>query len=166
MDIDSLVELKYLTSGTNSYYDMIEPHIAFRNDITLYEYEVQKFEEMRLDSVMLNMYNGDVNCLKDMDVIIYINGIDNPLNIVEGMILLYPEQYNLQSFRLEPTTPKTGTDDNSIAASLSVPNKTTRKDTNRQSFVSSGYSLPPVVLEESKLAVTLDNGKIVIGGIN
>lgn len=164
MDIESLTELKYIISGTNSYYDIIEPHIAFRSDITLYEYEAQKFEEMRLDSVMLNMYNGDVSVLKDMDVIIYINGIDNPLNIVEGMILLYPEQSTLQSFRLEPTEPKNV--DTNITSILATPNKTTRKDSSRKSFVDNGYSLPPTVLEESKPAVTLNNGKIVVGGLN
>lgn len=164
MNIESLTELKYITSGTNSYYDIIEPHIAFRNDIQLYEYEVQKFEEMRLDSVMLNMYNGDVDVLKDMDVIIYINGIDNPLNIVEGMILLHPEQSSLQSFRLEPTLPKNN--DTNVTFALAKPNKTTRKDNNRKSFVDNGYSLPPTVLEESKPAVTLNNGKIVVGGLN
>ena len=159
MDITSLTEL---TPSSNGYYEMIEPHLIFRDDIALYTYEVQKFEEMRIDSVMMSIYN-DVLLLPNADIILYLNGIDNPLNIMEGDILYYPESSKFDLFRLEPTKSSTST---SIAAMLSTPNKTTQKDNNRINYLQNGYSLPPVVLEESTPPITLDNGKVLVGGIN
>jgi len=159
MNIKSLTEL----SISNGYYEMIEPHLIFRTDIDLYTYEVQKFEEMRIDSVMMSIYDDDESLLPNSDIILYLNGIDNPLNILEGDILYYPDSSTFDSFRMEPTKASTTT---SVASILSTPNKTTQKDKNRTNYLQNGYSLPPVVLEESKPPITLDNGKVLVGGLN
>lgn len=158
MDITSLTELGI----SNGYYEMIEPHLIYRNDIPLYTYEVQKFEEMRIDSVMMSIYDN-ILLLPNSDIILYLNGIDNPLNILEGDILYYPDSSQFDLFRMEPTKASTST---SVASILSTPNKTTQKDNNRTNYLQNGYSLPPVVLEESKPPITLDHGKVLVGGIN
>ena len=53
-----------------------------------------------------------------------------------------------------------------VRKALAVPNKTTKKDGNRRKFIENGYSLPPVVLDESKPPVRVEDDKIVIGGLN
>jgi hypothetical protein len=48
---------------------------------------------------------------------------------------------------------------------LSVPNKSTKKDTNREKYKENNYSLPPVVLSKPREPVRLENGKFSIGGL-
>jgi hypothetical protein len=119
---------------------------------------------MRIDLVMLSMYNEDMSVLSNSDVILFINGIDNPLNIFVGDVLYYPQQSALDSYRFVFTEgSQTG---QNIRKALSVPNKTTKVDSNRKKFIDDGFVLPPVVLDETKPPVRLENGKIVIGGLN
>jgi hypothetical protein len=162
MNIKSINNLKYntVTKTYNIYY----PQLLFRPTTDLNVYYVQKYEAMRIDLVMLSMYQNDPYVLEHIDVILFINGIDNPLNILEGDVLYFPEIQNLDSWRFsfEPTS-KSGAN---IRKALSVPNKTTRIDSNRKKFLENAYSLPPVVLSESKPPVRLEDGKIVIGGVN
>lgn len=164
MNITSLESLKYnvYTKLYNFYY----PVLAYVNgDVRqdLGQYVVQQGEEMRLDLVMMSIYD-DVSTLKSMDVLLFINNIDNPLNILEGDIIYYPPQDLLDSYRyfFEPTT-RAG---ENVRKALAVPNKTTKKDGNRRKFIENGYSLPPVVLDESKPPVRVEGDKIVIGGLN
>ena len=161
MDIYSLTLLKF--NRLKKTYNIYEPQFKYSNK-DLYTYVVQRGEEMRLDTVMLSMYNNDPYTLKDSDIILFINGIDNPLNIFEGDTLYYPAQEALESYRyvLETGTAQS----KNILQALAVPNKTTKVDSNRKKFVDNGFVLPPVVLDESKPPVRLENGKIVIGGLN
>jgi hypothetical protein len=161
MNIYSLTLLKY--NRLKKTYNIYEPQFKYSNT-GLYTYVVQRGEDMRLDLVMLSMYNNDPYTLKDSDVILFINGIDNPLNIFEGDTLYYPAQEALESYRyvLETGTAQS----KNIMQALAVPNKTTIKDKNRKKFVDNGFVLPPVVLDESKSPVRLENGNIVIGGLN
>lgn len=162
MNITSMQNLKF--NNTTKRYNLFYPQLLFRRDVELNVYYVQRDEEMRIDLVMMSMYEDDIYALKYMDIILFINGIDNPLNIIEGDLLYFPEIQNLDSWRFnfEPTT-RAG---ENIRKALSAPNKTTRVDNNRTKFVENGYSLPPVVLSEYKPPVRLENGNIVIGGIN
>ncbi len=162
MDIKSLKNIKF--NYKDNKYNIYYPQLLFRPDIELNAYTVQRGEEMRVDLIMMSMYNDDSYVLEHIDVILFINGIDNPLNIVEGDVLYFPESQNLDFWRFtfEPKS-KSG---ESVRKALSTPNKTSRVDSNRKKFLESGYSLPPVVLSESKAPVRLENGKIVIGGIN
>jgi hypothetical protein len=160
MDIYSLTLLDY--NSQSRTFNIYNPQFDYLGK-PLYTYVVQRGEEMRLDLVMLSMYNNSF-ALKDSDVILFINGIDNPLNISEGDILYYPAQEALESYRY---VSETGTPQGkSIRQVLSVPNKTTKVDSNRKKFVDSGFLLPPVVLDETKAPVRLEDGKIVIGGLN
>ena len=120
---------------------------------------------MRIDSVMLSMYPDYNAVLSDTDIILYINGIDNPLNIVEGMIIKYPRFEMLESFRIFLVDSKAA---KSIRNKLAVanPNKSTRKDGARQKFVENDYLLPPVVLGSPRDPVRTGEGTILIGGMN
>lgn len=157
MNIKSLSELKY--NIDNKLYNLYNPDLYFLQ-INLYTYTVQKEEEMRIDLVMMSIYD-DKWTLEDIDVILFINGIDNCLNINVGDIIYYPEKTKLSSFRYYIES-----NDTDITKKLASPNKTTVKDPNRKKFIESGYSLPPVVLKTPKEPVRIEGENIVIGGIN
>jgi hypothetical protein len=162
MNITSIASVK--DNGT-SYYNFFSPNTGFNINAELYLYTVQKYEEMRIDSVMLSMYPDYNVVISDTDIILYINGIDNPLNIVEGMIIKYPRFEMLESFRIFLVDSKAS---KSIRNKLAVanPNKSTRKDSARQKFVENDYLLPPVVLGSPRDPVRTGEGTILIGGMN
>ena len=135
-------------------FKMIQPSLA--------SYIVQRGEDMRIDLVMKSIYD-DIYNYKDIDILLYINNIDNPLNIREGMILYYPELSAFEGYRFyeEVSTAVK----KSVKQRLGVLNKTTRVDEKRKKFLDSDYSLPPVVLQESRPSVTMDDNKIKVGGL-
>lgn len=164
MNIVSLDEMKFINNSVDGWsrWDIFAP--SFYNAININNlrlYEVQKGEEMRIDLVMSSIY--DEYALKDLDVILYINGIDNPLNIREGMLIYFPEHEDLATFRYYDNGGEVVS--KSIKSQLGVLNKTMRKDENRKKFLDSNYSLPPTVRKESRPAVTESNGTIFVGGL-
>jgi hypothetical protein len=164
MDIKCFNDLKLYSDG---FYPIESPSFQWGSNYTFYNYEVARDEDMRMDLVMKSIYGENFD-YGDIDVILYINGIDNPINIREGMIILYPELENLDKYRYSIYSEDDieTTNSNKITKKLSIPNKTTRKDPNRQKYVNE-YSLPPVVQEMSKSPVSIDskNNKIIIGGL-
>ena len=162
MNIKSIASVK--DDGT-SYWNLFLPNTGFNTNANLYLYTVQKYEEMRIDSVMLSIYPDYNVVLSDSDIILYINGIDNPLNIVEGMTIKYPQFEMLESFRIFLTDSKAGKNIRNIL-SVANPNKSTRKDGARQKFVENDYLLPPVVLSSTREPVRTGDGTILIGGMN
>lgn len=164
MNIMSLESLKYntYTKLYNFYYPVLA-YVDTNIDKSLGMYVVQQGEEMRIDLVMMSIYD-DVSVLKNIDVLLFINNIDNPLNIMEGDVIYYTPIEVLDSYRysFEPNS-RAG---ENVRRALAVPNKTTKKDSNRRKFIENGYSLPPVVLDESKPPVRVEDDKIVIGGLN
>jgi hypothetical protein len=161
MDIKSLSDVKWV----NRKWNLNTPSLKIVENI-LGSYTVQRGEDMRIDLVMKSIYD-DVYTFKDIDIILYINNIDNPINIREGMVLYYPESTSFDGYRYYEETNKT--DSKSIKQRLGVLNKpinkTTRVDEKRKKFLDSDYSLPPVVLPESRPSVTMDANKIKIGGL-
>lgn len=127
------------------------------------EYEVQPGEDMRIDLVMQSIYGEETYSYKDIDVILYINNIDNPLNIRKGMIILYPPEGNLSAFRYEEV--EASKVSKSVQSRLGVLNQTTRRDEKRKKFLDAEYSLPPVVLRESRPGVIITPTEILIGGV-
>lgn len=157
MDIKSLSEVRWI----DRKWDLTEPSIKML-DSDLESYTVQRDEDMRIDLVMKSIYD-DIYTFSDIDIILYINNIDNPLNIREGMVIYHPDPSLLAEFRFyEEVTPANS---KSVKQSLGVLNKTTRVDEKRKKFLDSDYSLPPVVLQESRPSVTMDENKIRVGGL-
>lgn len=140
-----------------------QPSFIFNDpDVQFEEYEVQKGEDMRIDLVMESIYGGEVtyaNC----DILLYINGIDNPLDIREGMKLKIPLPADIEEYRYEE--PEAELVAASVIQKLGVPNKTTRRDNNRKKFLDADYSLPPTVMRESRPGVVVTPTEILIGGI-
>lgn len=167
MDIVSIEETKYIINSEDGWdrYDISMPSFTKDDSVrSLSVYKVQKGEDMRIDLVLMSIY--DEYSLKDLDVILHINDIDNPLNIREGMELFYPPADNDEPFSgFRYYAPNEEVVSKSIKARLGVLNKTTRKDENRKKFLDSNYSLPPTVMRESRPSVTVSDGNIYVGGL-
>jgi hypothetical protein len=138
----------------DNLYDLFEPTFKSRNGFQMQTYLVTKSDEMRIDVISNEIY-GTPN---ESDVLLSINGIDNPLNIKEGDSIMYVDYETLQEYRVE-------TIDNKEASNrLLNANKSTRKDTNRKNYVESGLVLTPTVQEVPQPPVRIENTQIVIGG--
>ena len=161
MNIKSLNESKF--NSITQTYRLLGPSFIYTANIFLNSVEVTKDREMRPDLIMKDMYGYDN--LENLDIILYINGIDNPLNIPIGTILYYPSADDLDSFRFAQKDDNFTSNKNSIKSALSIPNKTTREDKKRGDYLANGYSLPPTVLDTPKPPVRLENGNILVGGL-
>jgi hypothetical protein len=168
MDIISLNE--YLTyDPKQSLVNLFKPVLinpSIGNDLGTYI--VGRDDEMRIDLIFKNIYDLESNevgiYLGNIDILLSLNNIDNPLNIKEGTIIKYPDLGQFEIFRLldneDQSKIKT-----SVGKKLSVPNKTTRKDKSRGSYLESDYSLPPVVLEAPREPVRIEDDIFSIGGL-
>ena len=160
MDIDCFTKFNY--SKKLDRYLLENPVHKYATSINFYEYVVQKGEEMRLDLIMQSIYN-DSTTYKDVDIILYINGIDNPLNIRENQVIKYVSIEDLIKFRY---TELGGTaKGDSVKQSLAIPSKTTRTDKNRTKFIEGDYTLPPILLSQSNPSVKIDSQNIIVGGL-
>lgn len=162
MNIKSIDETKWMggkwTIEERSFYlrDGVIPEMEV--------YVVQRGEDMRIDLVMQSIYEEETGGYMNCDIILYINNIDNPLNIREGMNIYYPSYSSFDSFRYYES-PTNGRMTQTVKEQLSVPNKTTRKDDKRKKFIDSDYSLPPTVMKESRPSIVIEPGVIQIGGL-
>lgn len=172
MDIKSLSQYVRQDPLQGFLFDLFRP-VIIRRDVKkqadFRQYEVKQEEEMRIDLILQNIYelqpNTVYNYLEQIDVLLALNKIDNPLNIKRGMIIYYPvDIVMLDAFRINQSQNK-DLIKSSVAKKLSVPNKSTRKDTSRTGYVQNGYALPPVVQETPKPPVRIDNNKFSIGGL-
>lgn len=152
----NIYDIDRLKKNTNGIYDLTQLTFQYRNDVELYQYEVQRGEEMRMDLVCESIYGG----IDYIDIIMRINNIDNPLNIKEGTIIRYPDSSKISLYRIIEEKKS------EVQSKIVNTNKTTRRDSNRETYLKQGYSLPPVVLEKPIEPVRIEGDNIVIGGSN
>lgn len=168
MDIYSLNQQVKFDTAQN-LYNLFQPTFIYNTNVELEDYEVTKDDEMRIDLIFMNMYQYDItflhNYLQDIDIILFINNIDNALNIKEGMILKYPSPDDFDRFRYTDTLENISTDVTKQLATPNLPNKSTKVDPNRQAYLENDYSLPPVVLDVPREPVRIQDGKFSIGGL-
>lgn len=172
MDIISISNFTRFDTDLN-LYNLIDPSLVYYNDtsginVTFKDFIVEEHHEMRVDLLFRDMYDLEPNevgvYLGNIDIICFINDIDNPLNIKKGMTLRYPEIGDFDKFRLNRDNDTFGKKED-VKSKLVVPNKTTRKDKSREKFKDAGYSLPPVVLDKPKPPVRISNGRFSVGGL-
>jgi hypothetical protein len=168
MDIYSLNnQVKFDTA--QNLYNLFQPTFIYNTNVELEDYEVTRDDEMRIDLIFMNMYQYDItmlhNYLQDIDIILFINNIDNALNIKEGMILKYPSPDDFDRFRYTDNLETLSTDVTKQLATPNLPNKATKVDPNRQAYLENDYSLPPVVLDVPREPVRIQDGKFSIGGL-
>lgn len=168
MDIVSLNE--YLTYDNNQkLVNLFKPVLINSTiDNELSSYIVGRDDEMRIDLIFKNIYELESNevgvYLGNIDILLSLNNIDNPLNIKEGTVIRYPEFGQFSLFRLEIEENQSKIK-SSVGQKLAVPNKTTRKDKSRGTYLSNDYSLPPVVLEAPREPVRIEDNIFSIGGL-
>jgi hypothetical protein len=148
-------------------FDITQSYLILREDLSFSEIEVEEWHEMRVDLLFRDMYNLDPFevglYLGNIDIILFVNNIDNPLNIKRGMTLRFPS--SLEDFDKFRFTEDPSSDRLSVKERLVVPNKSTKKDKSREKFKENGFSLPPTVLEKPRPPVRIENGQFSIGGL-
>ena len=151
MDIKSVQEISIVSEIGGRTTDIHGPDFIYGlSDFG--QYIVQPHEEGRIDLVIDSIY-GEGH-YENLDVILYLNNIDNPLSILSGMAIVYPSSSNIEDYRYVLSNDVT-----EIRPSQANRfNKTSNSDPNR--------SYPPTVNPTPKSPVTLENGKIIIGGIS
>ena len=125
-------------------------------------------EEMRIDLILKSIYELDYISIEDyygeIDVLLTINNIDNPLNIKRGQIIKYPSIIDLDSYRITEEEDLSAESNKALRA-ISVPSKKTRVDNSRSNYNKTGLALPPIAKSNPKDAVVIKNGNFNIGGI-
>lgn len=164
MDIKSLSDA-ILTIDKNGVknYNLFSPSFVWASNNPFSTYIVSPEEEGRIDLIMQAMYGPDIDYFSGLDVILYLNNIDNPLNILAGSEIIYINGDLLDNYRY--TEIGGGVKDTDVKQKLAVPNKTTRTDNNRQKFIENDYSLPPVVSSDNTPPVKVTSDKIIVGGL-
>ena len=150
-----LYDLDKLTRDTkqDNLYNIFDPTFKMNRGYKLTQYVVSPEQEMRIDLISNSIYGNSDYC----DFILDINDIDNPLNIMDGDILIYTEFASIDEYRIKTV------DNNNARARLLNANKTSRKDNARKQYVEDNYSLPPTFLETPAASVRIENNQIVIG---
>ena len=123
---------------------------------------------MRIDLILKSIYELDYISIEDyygeIDVLLTINNIDNPLNIKRGQIIKYPSIIDLDSYRITEEEDLSAESNKALRA-ISVPSKKTRVDNSRSNYNKTGLALPPIAKSNPKDAVVIKNGNFNIGGI-
>lgn len=148
-----IYDIDTLEKDESGKYNLTQ--LTFQTDYTslgYQQYAVQKGEEMRIDLVCESIYgNTDY-----VDIILNVNNIDNPLNIQEGTILIYPTG-NIDSLRYSDIK------NQNAAEVLANTNKQQRKDNNRKKYVENKYSLPPTIMNDRTQQYDISSDVIVLG---
>lgn len=156
-DIDQIIKDK-----DTGLYNLTQLTFRYVNaNIRYYLYSVQKGEEMRIDLVCQSIYNST----DFIDILCNVNNIDNPLNISENQIILYPDKSDLYQLRYqEPDVTKTLQEISNPNSNTSVinPNKNSRVDKSRQDYLEN-QSLPPTALPKRTDPINLSGDQFIVG---
>lgn len=168
-NIKSLYEQVKKIDKEGALYDLFKATV--RNQvgaIKINEYIVPIEEEMRIDLILKSIYELDYISIEDyysdIDILLTINNIDNPLNIKRGQIINYPSLIDLASYRITDEDDLSAESNKALVA-ISVPSKKTRVDKSRSNYNKTGLALPPIAKSNPKDSVVIQNGNFNIGGI-
>ena len=169
LNIKSLYEQVKKLDIEVALYDLFKSTIRNQvGTIKINEYVVPMEEEMRIDLILKSIYELDYISIEDyygeIDVLLTINNIDNPLNIKRGQVIKYPSIIDLASYRITEEEDLSAESNKALRA-ISVPSKKTRVDNSRSNYNKTGLALPPIAKSNPKDAVVIKNGNFNIGGI-
>lgn len=146
-DLDSLVR----DDRQQGLYDMfVTTFFNIRGGLE--QHVVTPDEEMRIDLICYRIYQNT----DQMDLILNINGILNPLNIMAGDVLLYPTVTNLDEYKATPATRPDQT------GAMIAPNRANARDPRRQGFIENNYQLPPTMLPSPVSPIVVGRNEIFI----
>jgi hypothetical protein len=149
-------DLEVLKKGEDGMYDLFQNTFDYTKENYFLSYTVTKEDEMRLDLISYKLY-GTTDY---MDIIWNVNNIDNPLNIKQGTVLIYPST-DLDSLRITP--PEENESVRLEVTSRPIVDKTTRIDPNRQTYNQNNSSLPPTILDRKTNQIDISSNRIVFG---
>jgi hypothetical protein len=150
-----IFDIDTLTKDSSGNYNLNQTtfELILTGAVRFGSYEVQKGEEMRIDLVCNSIYQNIEYC----DILLNVNNIDNPLNIKEGSVILYP----INDIDILRYSAPDNVDINKVLANS---NKATRKDQSRKQYAENNLNLPPTVLEESTNQFNIDNPNSIVLG--
>ncbi len=153
MKITDIDKLKRSTDNQN-LFDLTAVTFKFSwVDAQYTQYKVKKGEEMRIDLICNSIY-GNVD---NIDILLNVNNISNPLNIKEGSTILYPDISQLENLRPREVS----TEDKQKL--LSNKDKATKVDPSRQAYVEQNYNLPPTVMDMPTEQIKVASGNVTVG---
>lgn len=147
-DIDKLIKFE-----NEMFYDLSKLTFQETGEVSYSQYKVKKGEEMRIDLVCQSIYNN----VDYIDILLNVNRISNPLNIKEGVTILYPEINEISNLRYEEE------DETIVQEQLANPNKATKVDPSRKKYVEENYSLPPTFLDTPTNPIKVEGDNIKVG---
>lgn len=115
---------------------------------------VGKESQMRPDLICNEIYKG----IDEIDFLMSLNDIDNPLNIMENDLIYFTAYGAIDSFRIKEAEVR------DTRELLLNANKSTKKDDKRQKYVEEQFNLPPTVLPVPKPPIKIEGDDFVIGG--
>jgi hypothetical protein len=150
-----IFDIDTLTKDSSGNYNLNQTtfELILTGAVRFGSYEVQKGEEMRIDLVCNSIYQNIEYC----DILLNVNNIDNPLNIKEGSVILYP----INDIDILRYSAPDNVDINKVLANS---NKATRKDQSRKQYAENNLNQPPTVLEESTNQFNIDNPNSIVLG--
>lgn len=147
-----IFDLDILDKGTDGLYDLSKRTHNWGLQTPRLSYIVETSDEMRIDQICFKIYGNTDN----IGFLLNYNNIDNPLNIKEGDQIFYVPEDIIDSYKLQETL-------FGSSVEIELPNRTTRKDKSRESYLENSGQLPPTVLDRPTPSVTLSGNNIVIG---
>lgn len=162
----SLVENRARVIEDTRVYNLFDPKMIYNLEPELKTYVVGRFQDGRIDLVLESMYGGLDGVFENLDIILFLNNLDNPLNVREGMVLVYPAIGDFADYRYDRKLD--GLDiasRNSLLGTVTTePNKSRAIDPNRSNYLNK-VAFPPTINQTPKPGVVVQDGKFLIGGI-
>jgi len=151
--------------GEEPILDFTDQIIVFKKQLTFSRppIVISKELEGRIDLVSKLQYGSEDHA----DLLLFFNGIPNPLMIEEGMVLVIPDLNSMQNNVVDPQTLDGGNE-----SKKNFNKKLPKKDENRiKKIISKATGTPedqveirpPNIPKDGSLAVTPTNGKIILG---
>ena len=138
----------------NNLYDLIESTFVM-NYYPPLSMIVLPEQEMRVDLISFSLY-GTTDYV---DLIMDLNGIDNPLNIMSGDIINYIDLSQLDSYRQSTNT-------TTSQRNILLNSSKSQVDNNRQQYIENNYQLPPTFLQTPGSPIVISQGTITIKPIS
>lgn len=135
-------------------FNFFTPTFLMSNSFEQEVLVVGKESQMRPDLICNELYQR----VDQIDFLMSLNDIDNPLNIMENDLIYFTSYSAIDSFRIKAAE---------IAETRDLllnANKSTKKDDSRQKYVEEKFNLPPTFLPAPKPPIRIEGDDFIIGG--
>jgi hypothetical protein len=148
-DIDSLRR----DEKQDGLFDLFEPTFQNLSGYQQSNYVVGPETMMRMDLICNELYKN----VDNVDFLLNLNDIDNPLNIMEKDNIFYTGINVIPDFRLNEVDKK------STRNKLLNANKSSKKDPARTNFIEEDKALSPNLLPEPSSPISFEGNELILG---